>query len=114
VFDAHRDIGGVVHSFSKDEATMRACVEHGLSVGINGIITFAKDPDFETAVQKLPLEYMVLETDAPFLTLHPYRGKINYSAYIGTIVEFISNLREESAEEIANKTTKNARRLFSL
>ncbi len=114
VFDQHRGLSGVVHSFTADEATMRACVERGLYVGLNGIMTFTKDPEHHRAATAVPLDNLVLETDAPFLTPHPYRGTINNSANVVTVAEFLSELRGESFTEIARVTTHNARRLFNL
>lgn len=114
VFDQHRDIRGVMHSFSADEATMRACVERGLYIGLNGIMTFSKDPEHHRIAAGVPLDNLVLETDAPFLTPHPYRGNINHSAHVRTVAEFLSTVRGESVEDIARATTDNARRLFDL
>lgn len=114
VFDQHRDISGVVHSFTANETTMQACVERGLYVGLNGIMTFTKDPEHHAAAKTVPLENLLLETDAPFLTPHPYRGNINHSGHVRTVAEFLSTLRDESVEEIARATTRNARRLFNI
>lgn len=114
VFDQHRDISGVVHSFTANEATMQACVDRGLYVGLNGIMTFTKDPEHHAAAKAVPLENLLLETDAPFLTPHPYRGNINHSGHVRTVAEFLSTLRNESVEEIARETTRNARRLFNI
>lgn len=114
VFDAHQNVTGVVHSFTADPATMRACVARGLYVGLNGIVTFAKDTQLKQSVAELPLENIVLETDTPFLTPHPYRGKINNSAHVRTVAEFLSSVRSESLDEIARVTTQNARDLFDL
>lgn len=114
VFDQHRNITGVVHSFTADEATMHACVERGLYVGLNGIMTFTKDPEHHRAAKAVPSANLLLETDAPFLTPHPYRGTINNSANVRTVAEYLSTLRGESIGEIARVTTQNARTLFRL
>lgn len=114
ILDAHRHVRGIVHSFTGDVATMRACLERDLLIGLNGIVTFAKDEGLREVVRVLPLERMVLETDAPFLTPYPYRGKINHSAHVEAIVEFISTVREEPAEIIARETTQNARRMLNI
>lgn len=114
VFDMHQNIFGVVHSFTGDEEIMQACVERGLYVGLNGIMTFTKDPGHIAAAKALPLENMLLETDAPFLTPRPYRGTMNNSAHVWTVAEFLGSLRDESVEEIAYATTLNAHDLFGL
>lgn len=114
IFDQHQNISGVVHSFTADEETMWECVGRGLSIGVNGIVTFSQDPAHHAAVRAVPSEYLVLETDAPFLTPHPYRGNVNKSAHVRSVVEFVSRLRGESAEETARITTQNARALFRL
>lgn len=114
VFDMHQNIYGVVHSFTGNEEAMQACVERGLYIGLNGIMTFTKNPAHITAAKTLPLGNMVLETDAPFLTPRPYRGTINYSAHVRTVAEFLGSLRGETVEEIAHATTLNARDLFGL
>ncbi|PSO43654.1 hypothetical protein BRC20_00740 [Candidatus Saccharibacteria bacterium QS_8_54_8] len=114
VFDQHQSITGVVHSFTGDVATMRACLQRGLYIGLNGIMTFSKDPEHYRVLKEVPLESLVLETDAPFLTPHPYRGKINHSAHVRTVAEFLNEKRGESVQDIAHATTDNARRLFRL
>ena len=114
IVDMHRNVAGVVHSFTADADTMSGCIERGLLVGVNGIATFAKDEEFQQAVQKIPLEKLVLETDSPFLTPEPYRGTINHSGQVRVVAEYIANVRGESVERIAHATTRNARNLFSI
>ena len=114
IFDMHQNITGVVHSFTADSATMEACTERGLMIGVNGIATFAKDPELKQAIVDIGLESLVLETDAPFLTPEPYRGTINHSGHTRVVAEYIANIRGESLESIAQSTTQNARKLFSI
>ncbi len=114
IFDMHKGINGVVHSFTADIATMEACIQRGLMIGVNGIATFAKDPSLTNALVSLPLDSLVLETDAPFLTPEPYRGTINHSGNTRVVAEYIAKIRGESFDMIAETTTQNARRLFSI
>lgn len=107
-------VGGVMHSFSANKAILGQILDHGFHVGLNGIMTFAKDQDQLEAAKAVPLGKMMLETDAPFLTPTPYRGKTNRSTYIVDIAKFLAELRGESLEEIAAATTANATKLFKL
>ena len=102
------EIKGVVHSFTDSKKTLKKILnETDFYVGVNGLTTYSTLP-------LPPLERILLETDAPFLTPVPNRGKINESAYIKDIAYWLSNKLEVSSEEIADKTTENARRLFNL
>jgi len=113
IYDDFKDISGVVHSFSTNRDVLNACLERGLYIGLNGIMTFTRDEDQLQAAREVPLEYLLLETDAPFLTPTPYRGTVNHSAHIKTVADFLAKLRGESVEEIAQATTHNARALFT-
>ncbi len=105
---------GVIHSFSASGDILDQILERGLFVGVNGIVTFMKEGPQLDAVRRIPLESMVLETDAPLLTPVPFRGTINEPKHIHVIVGFLSQLRGESAKQIAASTTKNAEKLFSI
>lgn len=103
---------GVVHSFTDSQANLERALSHGLYIGVNGIATFTKDAVQQTMYRAIPLDRLLLETDAPFLTPHPNRGRINESRYIGTIAEFLAAARGESLEVLASTTTRNFRELF--
>jgi len=92
----------------------RTLVEMGWYLGINGIVTFKNAEDLREVVRWLPLEKMLLETDSPFLTPVPFRGKPNKPAYIPVIANFIAELRDISLQELAEQTNENAQRLFKL
>lgn len=83
-------------------------------VGVNGIATFVPDGPQIEAYSEIPLEKMLLETDSPFLTPTPFRGKINEPKYISIISEFIGSLNGVSAEEVGKQTTQNAEKLFGI
>lgn len=114
IIDDYSGVRGVVHSFSADRPTLEQCLERGLHIGLNGIMTFTKDQEQLTAARAIPLDKLLLETDSPFLTPHPYRGIVNGSAHVRTVAEFLCNLRGETLEELAAATTANARGLFKI
>lgn len=114
IFDEYQGLRGVVHSFSAHREELDQILERGLYVGLNGIMTFAKDQGQLSAAAAVPLDKLVLETDAPFLTPVPYRGKICEPKHVRVTAEFLSKLRGESLEELAQTTTENARNLFGL
>lgn len=116
IIDEYRGekIRGVVHSFTADKKILEACLKRGLYIGLNGIMTFTKDEHQLEAAKAVPLENLMLETDAPFLTPEPYRGKINNSGHVKTVAEFLSQLRSEPLEELAATTTANAEELFTI
>lgn len=114
ILDDYKDVRGVVHSFSAGKAEAKEIVKRGLYAGLNGIMTFTKDPNQLAAAKSLPIENIVLETDAPFLTPTPYRGTINEPKHVILITQFLSELRGESQALLAKQTTKNAKTLFNI
>jgi TatD DNase family protein len=114
VFDSFSGIRGVLHSFTDSRATMEAAVARGLYIGVNGIATFAKDPAQQTMYKAIPLDSLVLETDAPFLTPVPLRGTICEPKHVVLTAEFLASLRGDTTAEISDATTRNAGKLFSL
>ncbi len=114
IFDEYSGIRGVVHSFSATPKDLEQVLGRNLYVGLNGIMTFTKDQQQLEAAKAVPLEKMLLETDAPFLTPKPLRGKICEPKHVVNTAEFLAQLRGETVEQIAEYTTKNAKRLFHL
>ena len=106
--------GGVFHSFSDSEENLKKVLERGFYVGINGLATFANLDCYKNLEKILPLDRILLETDAPFLTPVPKRGIINESAYIKYIAEWLSTKLGTSLETVTEKTTENVRNLFCL
>jgi len=111
---AGHKIRGVVHSFSTGMTELQGCLDRDLFLGLNGIMTFTKDESQLAAARAVPLTKMLLETDAPFLTPKPYRGKMCQLKHVVVTGQFLSELRNEPLEAIANATTTNAKSLFSL
>jgi TatD DNase family protein len=103
---------GVLHSFSGDAEAAERAVVANFYIGITGPVTFKNAPDLQTLVSDLPLSHILIETDAPYLAPHPYRGKRNEPAYVKGVAEKIAELKSISFEEVAQKTTENAARLF--
>lgn len=108
------DRGAVLHCFSGDIDMARRALGIGCYLGIAGPITFKNADDFRGTVEGLPLESLLIETDAPYLAPHPYRGKRNEPAYVRLVAEKLAELRGISLPEVASHTTSNAERLFSL
>lgn len=114
VFDHFKGIRGVLHSYTDSAANLQKALDRGLYVGLNGIMTFTKDPDQHEVAKAVPLQKLLLETDAPFLTPAPYRGTICKPEHVVETARFLSNLRGEALEEIAAATTANAKELFKI
>ncbi len=114
VFDSYKGLRGVVHSFSAHPGPLDQILARGLYVGLNGIMTFTDDKLQLQAAGMVPKDRLVLETDAPFLTPAPQRGKLCEPKYILDIAQFLAKLRGERVEELASYTTKNARELFGI
>lgn len=114
IFDSYQGIRGVLHSFTDSKENLNKALERGLYIGVNGISTFTKDDTQKAMFDAVPLDRLLLETDAPFLTPAPYRGKINEPAYVRRVAEYHANRRDLSLEEIADATTRNARALFNI
>lgn len=109
-----RERGGVAHCFTGSPALARAYLDLGFYISFSGIITFKNAATLREVVKQVPLERMLLETDAPFLAPVPYRGKKNEPAYVKYVAECVVGLKGVSFEEVAMKTTENAIRLFNL
>lgn len=104
--------GGVLHSFTGTIQEARQFLDLGLYLGFNGIITFVHQ--YDEIVREVPLERILLETDAPFLTPEPYRGKRNEPAYVVEVAKKLAELKNEPLEKVVEQTTKNCKDLFDL
>jgi TatD DNase family protein len=108
------EIGGTMHCFSGDWSFARRCLDLGFYISIAGPVTFAKSDTLRQVASECPLDRLLLETDAPFLTPVPKRGKRNEPAFLVYTAEEIASLRKLSFEEVGRETTLNARNLFQL
>lgn len=106
------NIKGVIHSFTGTTEDAKWYIENNFYIGLNGIITFARQ--YDETVKFLPLGKILLETDAPYLTPEPYRGKRNESYYLPHIAQKIAELKNLDPESVAQQTTQNAKDLFDI
>lgn len=107
VLDNFTGLSGVLHSFTGSKKALRAALERGFYVGVNGLATYTTTP-------LPPLEKMLLETDAPFLTPAPYRGTINSPQHVRDIALYLSEELGVAFETIVEQTTNNAKKLFHI
>ncbi len=108
-----KGLKGVFHCFSGNLEEAEKVSGMGLKLGIGGVLTFRKS-GLDKVVEQMGIEHMVLETDSPFLSPVPYRGKRNESAYIYIIAEKMAQIKGLTLEEVALKTTENALELFKI
>jgi TatD DNase family protein len=107
-------VGGIMHCFVEDLATAEAAMELGFYISFSGIVTFKNAKTLHEVAKALPLDRILVETDAPYLAPVPYRGKTNQPGYTRYVVEQLAQLRGESFETIAEATSANFSRLFRL
>ncbi len=107
-------VGGVLHCFTEDWAMAEAAMAMGFYISISGIVTFRNADQLREITRRLPLDRLLLETDAPYLAPVPHRGQENEPAYVRDVAEYVAWLRNCTVEEIAKATTDNFFRLFGL
>lgn len=107
-------IRGVLHSFTDNEKNLRKAMERRLLVGLNGIMTFTRDESQLDAAKKVPLDSLLLETDAPYLSPKPLRGKICKPEYVSLTYDFLSELRGEDKDVLVSTVSENTKRLFGI
>lgn len=105
---------GIVHCFSGDARMAQECVEMGFYISITGAVTFKKSERLLEVVRKTPLERILIETDAPFLTPEPNRGKRNEPAYVVFTARKIAEIKGIPTEEVGRVTSQNARAVFGI
>ena len=107
------EVGGVLHCFNADEQLL-ALAECGFYFGIGGVLTFKNARKLVQVLPKIPLERMIIETDGPYLTPEPYRGKRNEPLYTTFVADKISQLLDIPRHDIEEITTRNAKKLFDI
>lgn len=114
IFDSYRgaNLRGVLHSYTDNMANLEQAVKRGLCFGVNGIATFVRDEEKSVIYRTIPQQLLLLETDAPFLTPIPFRGKVCESKHVRVTAEYLASLRGENLQDLATTTTANARALF--
>ena len=114
IFDKFPGLRGVLHSYTDNAKNLEIALSKGLFIGVNGISTFTKDTAQQELFASILLEKLLLETDAPFLTPVPFRGKINEPAFVRNVAEYHAKVRGLSLEELAKQTSQNVRELFAI
>lgn len=112
IFDNFKNLKGVLHSYTDNRHNLDEALARGLFIGVNGISTFTKDETQRHLFDAIPLESLLLETDAPFLTPPPYRGTVNQPAFVREIAQYHASRRAISLDVIAAATSRNASTLF--
>lgn len=106
------EAGGVMHCFTETWEVAEAALALGFYISFSGIVTFRNARQIKEVAQRVPLERILIETDAPYLAPVPYRGKLNQPAYVKHVAEEIAALRGIGADEVGRRTTENFMRLF--
>ncbi|HEX3082721.1 MAG TPA: TatD family hydrolase [Candidatus Saccharimonadia bacterium] len=114
ILDEYEGVRGLVHCFTAGTKELEGSLARGLSIALNGIMTFTKDEHQLEAARRVPLDRLVLETDCPFLAPVPLRGKRNEPANIAHTAAFLAKLRGEALEDLEATTSRNAERLFGI
>jgi TatD DNase family protein len=112
--EGHDELEGVLHCYTGSLPFARRALEHGFYVSFSGIVTFKRSEELRDVARGLPLERLLVETDAPFLAPEGHRGRRNEPAWVGVVGETLARLHDRPIEEIAEQTTRNARDLYRL
>ncbi len=108
------EVGGVMHCFSGSVETAKICIGMNFMIGLGGPVTFKNAKKPKEVAEAIPLDYLMVETDAPFLAPHPHRGKRNEPSYVPLVAEEIARLKNIAVEEVAEATTQNALRFYNI
>lgn len=106
------EVGGVLHCFTESYDMAKAAMEMNFRISFSGIVTFKNAIELKETAKKIPIDYTLIETDAPFLTPVPMRGKPNYPAYVYYIAKYLADLRAEDFDWFCQKTTENFFHIF--
>lgn len=110
----HNGVRGVFHSYSGSAEMARDLVRRGFYISFSGVVTFKNAPRVREAVAAVPLDRILIETDCPYLTPHPHRGKMNHSGYMRYTAEAVAEVKGIDADALIRATADNARRLFEI
>jgi len=108
------EYGGIIHCFSGDLEMAKECIEMGFLISIPGTITFKNAGGFHEVVKQIPMDSLLIETDAPFLAPVPFRGKRNEPSYVRYTAQKVAEIKKVSFEKVAEVTTENALRVYRL
>lgn len=107
-------VGGVMHCFTENWEMAKQAMDLNFYISFSGIITFKNAKEVVEVARKVPLERLLIETDAPYLTPVPYRGEPNYPQYVRYVAEKIADLKQLKVEKVVEQTTENFKNLFNL
>ena len=108
------EVGGIMHCFSGSVEVARECVDMNFYISLGGPVTFKNAKRPKEVAKEIPLDKLLVETDCPYLTPHPYRGNRNEPAYVKLVAEQIAELKGISLAEVGEATTENAKKLFGI
>lgn len=111
--NAH-EVGGIMHCYNDSVKYVQECLDMNFYISLGGPVTFKNAPLPKEVAVQVPIDRLLVETDAPYLAPHPNRGKRNEPAYVKLVAEKIAELREMPFEELCDQTTKNALKLFKI
>ncbi|MCF8566285.1 TatD family hydrolase [Alicyclobacillus tolerans] len=106
------DVHGVMHCFTGSFETAKQCMELGFFISFGGPVTFKNARNVREVAAKIPDEWLVVETDSPYLTPHPHRGKRNEPSYVALVAQMLAEVRGQDIRQLESYTTDNAHRLF--
>lgn len=109
-----QEVGGIMHCFGGSVETAKKCIEMNFYISLGGPVTFKNAKAPKKVAAEIPLKKLLIETDAPYLTPHPHRGKRNEPFYVTLVAEEIARIKDISVEEVAAVTTKNALNVFKI
>ena len=109
-----KEVGGIMHCYSGSPETARVCLDMNFLISLGGPVTFKNAKKPKEVAEEVPLEKLLIETDCPYLAPHPYRGKRNEPSYVKLVAEQIAELKGVTFEEVAEVTTRNAKKIFGI
>ncbi|MGM0877662.1 MAG: TatD family hydrolase [Bacillota bacterium] len=108
------EVGGIMHCFTGSLEVAKQCIDMNFYLSFGGPVTFKNAKKPKEVAKEIPIDRLLIETDCPYLTPHPFRGKRNEPSYVKYVAEQIAELRALSVEEVARKTSDNAKKLFGI
>ena len=103
-----------MHSFSSSKEMAKKFIQIGMLIGISGVVTFKNAKKIKEVVEEIDLSHILIETDSPYLTPEPYRGKRNEPKYVILVADEIAKIKNISKEEVGKITTENALKVFNI
>lgn len=108
------EVGGIMHCFTGSAEVAKQCLDMNFYISFGGPVTFKNAKKPKEVAKEIPMDRLLIETDCPYLTPHPFRGKRNEPSYVKYVAEQIAELREMNYEEFSQKTSDNARKVFGI